>query len=160
MRVKTQSLVGEYWHVDEDDPAIDKSEPKWRAAFERALETGDLNALPLKNGASDPPAIFRLRHLSAREYRWLLDYDARREGVNEMMWEAVALALIGVRGVTDQDGRPLELERGRFPGCGSWQSAKPEQVNALMADEDGRYEADRLNRLAERVLVDTAPRKG
>lgn len=161
MRVRTQTLVGEYWYIDENDPAIDKESKDWRERYERAMETGELADMPLKNGSSEPPAIFRLRHLTAREYSWLADYESRHVGPNTMFWEAIALALLGVRNVTDETGKPVEVERARQPdSTGAWQSARPDVVNILMADEDGRYDAARLTRLGNRILADRVPHKG
>lgn len=161
MRVRTQTLVGEYWYIDENDPAIDKEPKDWRERYERALETGEMSAMPLKNGSSEPPAIFRLRHLSAREYTWLGDYAARQRGPNEMLWEAIALALLGVKNVTDEGGKAIEVVRARHTEVTPhWQTARGDQVDALLADEDGRYDKDRLSRMALRILQDRSPRSG
>jgi hypothetical protein len=155
MIVRTQSLAGEWVHVDEEDPALDREPDDWRDRYDRALELSDLAVLPLKSG--QPPVLWRFRHLSADEVAWIVD---RGTGSVTMNLDTLALALVGVTGVQDEHGKSFVLARLRDPQRNGFSSVKREQLDALLRDSDGRLDARRLGRLAGRVWSQVNPRNG
>lgn len=158
MRVKTASLIGEYVHVDSEDPAIDRSSDKWEHDYQIAMDTGDLSVLPLKNGSTEPPVLWRFRHLTTRELAWLSDSAAR--GMSTTMVNAVALALVGVTNVTDEKGKPVEVKRQRSLDLNGWQAVNEDILTSLLADEEGRPDSNRAIRLGTRIMADGIPRRG
>lgn len=156
MRIRTQSLVGNYVHIDEHDPAIDRDVPQWGKLYERAIESGDISIIPLKNGTTEPPTIWTFRHLTAEQYGWVTD-TARTGGAGGMFFNALALALVGVKNVTDEAGREVAIEREPSLKLNGWQAVKTDQLNALLADEEGKPDPQRVTRLGARVMSDRVP---
>lgn len=141
--LKTKSLTGEYVHVLKDDQALDQKADGFDAAYKRALETGDFSAVPRSQGLE--PAIWKLRHLTEPEWRYVQDVSGRY-GLNSACYEAVALSLLGVKGVDlDIERTPASSRRG-FP------SVLPEQMEQLTADV--------VNELGFRVIGERGPRNG
>lgn len=159
MIVRTQSLAGEYVHVDEEDPAIDQSGAEWRLAYTRALELGELGSLPLRAGG-ESPVVWRFRHLSAEEIAWAVDRVAPGKNNLSSNLDLLALALVGVRGVKTEDGQQLELKRARDPRRNGFEAVKPEQLDMLLRDENGFLDTGRLIRLSNRVWADIIPPQG
>jgi len=155
MIVRTQSLAGEFVHVDELDPALDQEAPDWRQKYDRALELSDFTGLPLKNGGQ--PVVWRFRHLSADEVAWVVD---RGVGNMTMNLDVLALALLGVIGVQDETGKPYVVARERDPQRAGFVATRREQLDALLRDPDGRLDNKRLGRLAGRVWADLVPPRG
>lgn len=147
--LKTKSLVGPYEHVLRDDPAFDhgktaKARKAFDEAYERALETGDFKAVPKHAGVE--PVVWRLRHLTAAEWRWVQDVNSRF-GLNSACLEATALALESVDGIPD-----FQIERGADRARRGWEAVVPEQLE--------RLESAVVNELGLRVFGDQSPRKG
>lgn len=166
MIVKTQSLAGEFVHVDELDPSLDRPADdapaavveKFRHAYQRALETSDLASLPIKNGS--PPVVWRFRHLSADEIAWLVDRAAIEGAGLRLSLDILALALVGVNGVQDELGKPFVLARARDAARNGFTAVKREQLDLLLRDESGRLDSPRLGRLAGRIWQELNPRNG
>ena len=60
--LKTATVQDDYAWIWDDDEAIDKAKDDWRTEYDAALESGDLDRLPLKPGVK--PTVFWLRHPS------------------------------------------------------------------------------------------------
>lgn len=159
MIVRTQSLAGDYVHVDVEDPALDQGVDGWRQRYDRALELSDLAGLPLKEGAE--PVVWKFRQLTADEIAWTVDRANAAGGTGMTMnLDTVALALVGVEGVQDEKGKPFVLARVRDQVRGGFMAVKREQLDALLRDDEGRMDGQRLSRLANRVWGETSPRRG
>lgn len=154
-RLRTQTLIGEYQHIDIEDPAIDRKVKGWKESYERAMEVGDVALVPLKNGGSDPPTIWRFRHLSGRQKSWLGDRHQFGWGPRETMNAALQLGLVGVSNVVDEAGEPFGFEREPQPEMRGWDGVPEEALNFLT---DGDIEL--IIRLGVRVMKDDYPRKG
>lgn len=141
--LKTKSLVGPYEHVLRDDQALDQKAEGFDAAYERALETGDFQDVPRRQGLE--PAVWTLRHLSEPEWRFVQDISGRF-GLNSACYEAVALSLMGAKGVA------LDVERAPAASRRGFLSVIPEQMEQLAADV--------VNELGFRVIGERGPRKG
>lgn len=112
-------------HVWSRDPALDDSDP---AALEDALakvrETGDVKALPLKEGKR--PVIWKLTSLTEKAYRALsrtsafevhkamADQNLRHVLMERATYaetsEATRRCLIGVEGALGADDRPFQIQ--------------------------------------------------
>jgi hypothetical protein len=157
--VRTKSLAGEYVHVDELDPAMDQEAPDWRRKYDRALELGEVETIPRRDGMS--PVVWRFRHLSADEIAWLVDRAAALgPGSLALALDVLALALVGAAGVQTEDGKPYVLERERDARRAGFMALKREQLDMLLRDDEGRMDARRLGRLAGRVWSELNPRNG
>lgn len=154
MIVRTQSLAGDYVHVDVEDPALDRAADSWRQRYDRALELSQLDALPLKEGAE--PVVWKFRQLTSDEITWLVD----RGGSMTMNLDTLALALVGVQGVQDEKGKTFVLERARDQFRGGFKAVKREHLDLLLRNEQGRFDGQRLVRLANRVWTETSPLNG
>lgn len=141
--LKTKSLVGPYEHVLRDDPALDQKADGFDEAYARALETGDFAPVPRHAGAE--PVVWKLRHLKAAEWRFVQDVSGRF-GLNSACLEAVALALLSVKGIE------LRVERSPSASRRGFEAVIPEQLEQL----DG----DVVNELGFRVIGEQGPRKG
>jgi len=69
LNLRPPSAFAEFSHVYSKDPAIDAASEALN--FDRWLESGDPEFLPLKPGQK--PTEFRLRHLTAREHAEIVD---------------------------------------------------------------------------------------
>lgn len=158
MVIRTKALAGEYVHVDEEDPALDREVDNWRHRYDRALELSDVASLPLKNGT--PPVVWRFRQWTPDEVAWLIDHETRGQGRAQRNLDAIAIALVGVDGVKDEAGKTVALERERDQARGGFLAAKREQLNALLSDDRGRAQMRLVGRLADRVWAELSPRNG
>lgn len=176
MIVRTQSLAGEYVHVDERDPALarppdlDPTDPpaaraeaqkrldEFQHAYDKALELGVLSSLPLRNG--EVPVVWRLRHLSADEVAWVVDRGASGTGNLTLSLDILALSLVGVGNVKGEDGKPFEVKREPDARRGGFVSLRREHLDLLLREDNGRLSSGRLTRLANRVWADINPPKG
>jgi len=69
LNLRPPSSFAEFSHVYSKDPAIDTESESYD--FQRWLESGDPEFLPLKPGQK--PTEFRLRHLTAKEHAEIVD---------------------------------------------------------------------------------------
>lgn len=158
MIVRTQSLAGNYVHVDEEDPALDKAEESWRQRYDRAIEVSDLAGLPIKDG--EKPTVWKFRHLTSDEAAWLADVPARGGGSVTMCLDALALALVGIDGAKDENGRPFTVPRARDPERRGFTAVKKTALDAILRTEDGRINMSLAKRLGDRVLLENFPPNG
>lgn len=157
--LKTRNLVGTYEHVLEADPAFDRPERRpdeddksWEArakafddAYLRATETGDFSGLPTKDAAE--PAVWRLRHLTGEQWRWVQDIATRTDGgMAQAYYHACALALVSVKGAG------IDIQRGRDAARRGWEAVKAEVLDQL-ADQV-------VSELGARVVSAALPRNG
>jgi len=127
-------------HIYSRDPALDASDPeRLSRALKTFRDTGDRSELPLKNG--EQPAIFRYVSLSQAGF-----YALGRASRGEMLSTAVRHALVGIDGVTGEDGRPLKLEFTDGP--------EKMLTDASMALIWDYYRAGLLTELGERVIAE------
>ncbi len=154
-RIRTETLAGEYSHIDIEDAAIDREAPKWEDGYARAMETGDIGHVPLRNGTSDPPTIWRFRHLTTSQKAWLGDHPSHGIGTRETMLQARQLALVGVQNVVDDPNRPIAVDRVRLPAMRDWQGVSEDQVNTLLGGD-----VNLMLRLGVRIMKDDVPPNG
>lgn len=142
--LKTASLVGPYEHVLRVDPAFDAKAKDFAEAYDRAIETGDFSAVPRRAGGPEP-VVWQLRHLTDQQWRFVQDLTDRY-GLNTSLFDAVALALTGVRGLE------LEIDRAPDRRRRGWE-AVTDEVMARIPD-------DTVNQLGLRVVAAQNPRNG
>lgn len=143
MKFLRKTLVGPYEHVLRDDPALDQKAEGFAAAYDQALETGDWSKVPRHPGQE--PVVWILRHLTAAEWRWVQDINARC-GLNSACLEATALALESVRGVE------LEVRRAPAAARRGFESVVAEQIEQLTSAV--------INDIGLRVVAEQGPRNG
>lgn len=147
MQFKTNSLAGSFEHVLRDDPAFDQKAEGFDKAFERAVETGDFSAVPRTPGGPEP-AVWTLRHLTERQWRFCLDL-IERFGSSSALYDMVALGLESVKGAGIAIERDFDVRRR------GWEVVKEEQL-----DEIERRFRGAINELANRIGAVRRPRNG
>lgn len=85
------------------DPAFDHEADDWEARVGEYRETGEVSALPLKNG--EAPAEFSCERLSRKDY-----IDATLMPPLEAASFVVKRSLKAITGITDDEGRPMPVE--------------------------------------------------
>ena len=142
--LRAKTLVGPYEYVLKDDPALDRKAKGFAEAFDRAIETHDFSAVPKHPGLE--PVVWRLRHLTAAEWRLVQDVNGRF-GMNSACLDATALALVGVDGLVDFEvKRAVDRTRRGF-----------EAVEAGLLEQ---LEPAVITELGLAVFADHLPRKG
>lgn len=157
MILRTKSLVGRYVHVLSDDPALDQGAEDFEHRHKQAIETGNLDLLPLKNG--ERPLVWEFEHLSADATAWM--FDRGRDGDHgRLMLHALALGLVGVRGLKDEAGQDARLTRRPDPKRGGFEAVVPDQLEQLVRDDQGHVLLTRISELGGRVVTELVPPQG
>lgn len=170
MQIRTKSLVGKYVHVLSTDPALelepvgdtDAETAKLRAeaveAYRLAIESGDLDKLPVKDG--EKPTVWELTHLTSDAASWLLDQGST-EGNLRLSLHAIAMAVAGIRGgVKDEDGKTVPFKRAPRSSRSGFLALPDELVNALTTTDDGRLNVPLIQELGGRIAKQLLPRNG
>lgn len=155
--LKTKTLAGKYEYVLSTDPALDQKADGFADAFRIAVETGKTDGLPLKDGQR--PTVFELTHLGPDASGWLLDQGAT-EGNHRMSLHGIALALVGIKGALDEEGKPVQWKRRRNPERGGFVALDDAQLEAVVADENGATNWPLVSELGGRIGKQLFPRKG
>lgn len=156
MILKTKTLVGTYVHVLLTDPALDHEADGFVDAYRIAMDTGQLDKLPLKPGQQ--PLVWEFTQVGPDETAWLL--DRAHHGQNGFALDAVALALVKVRGLKNEKGEDAKLVRRFSARRGGFKAVDDDQLAALFSDEDGRYITRWVTALGARVTRELLPRNG
>lgn len=115
--IPARTLVGECSYIYLGDPSLDHDVDGFADKYRLYRETGDEKHLPLKPG--DEPTRFKLRLLSRAEFRYVQDQIAARRGYLGALRLAASMALVGLGGLRDEDGK--ELKGDRFPNADGFQ---------------------------------------
>jgi hypothetical protein len=148
--MRMSSLIGEYVHVARSDDALDREAKDFVERYNRALETGSVDGLPLKNGGS--PRLWRLRHLTLDEVTWLLDQGQNGTGAHRLALHAIALALVGVTELKDSDGNPATLEREPDPRRAGFVALSAASLELVLRDPGRKAQLDTIRDLGNRIL--------
>lgn len=104
MSIKSHTLVEPYEYVSVHDAAVDSDAPdfeeRWRLYLDGAGEP------PLKPGAE--PVRYQLRHVTNTERGYLMKLGRDADGSAPLA--AAAIALVGMSGAKDGEGKPLGVE--------------------------------------------------
>lgn len=135
LSLSRSTLVEDYLHHWEDDPAFDQGAPMFKAEYRKAKESGDWSKVPRKEGAPEPTG-FKLRHLRGKVMRHAKDVIGSKAQYTAFR-ELAALALVGVKGLTDPaTGEDYVVSRVRHPVTGL-EVASDEDMDALEEFADG-----------------------
>ncbi len=103
MAIRPNTLVADYDYISEHDEAVDRS-----------VEDFDLKWKHYRDGMGDPPLIpgskptvFRLRHLGSADRMFI----GAANGGHELLLTAAGIALIGVTGLSDEEGKPVVFRK-------------------------------------------------
>lgn len=116
MLVTKRPLTEPVEYIYSQDPALDRDAADFAEKWRLYRERGDSSVLPLKPGQK--PAVWRLRQLAGKPRRRLRDFlketQSAKGGPSETgLYVACQIALAGVSGLRDQDGREVELVPAR-----------------------------------------------
>lgn len=151
MILKSKTIRGTFEHVFSEDDALDRAAEGWQKQWEGALDHSDWSLLPLREGAK--PAVWKLRHLSPKEWRLVMD-RATSAGMESAAFTAAILALVEVSGLYDAEGAAVTLQREIDPTLG-----RP----ALSAEQQAWLDDNfppLLKELGNQVIANLTPRKG
>lgn len=92
LRLQTATVHEDYAWIYPGDEAIDTDREDWEAELEAALESQDMDRLPLRQGAQ--PTIFTLRHPTPVMRRYFAGLHGRDEGWSIALRRVVQLSLV------------------------------------------------------------------
>lgn len=103
--LRSHTLVADYEFISQFDDAVDRTvddfEHRWQMYRDGAADC------PLIAGVE--PTRFTLRHITSTERVYLLELHSG--GEHGLMVAAAAMALVGIKGMRDEAGKPLEAKR-------------------------------------------------
>src|SRR5687768_10380873 len=103
--IRPHTLVSDWEYVSRFDEAVDHDVPDFDDAWRQYLDGA--KEPPLKPGVE--PTMFKLRHVTSTERVYLFElYQGEEKG---LMLAAAAMALVGVRGLKDEQGKPIEVSK-------------------------------------------------
>ena len=146
------TLVEDYLHYWEGDPAFDKDADNFKAEYDKAVESGDWSNVPRAEGGAEPTG-FKLRHLRGKARRYVQDIADR--GGMQALREVAALALTGLKDAPDprNDGKDYHL------------SFETNEVGMKVVSEKDMDELDRfdggtlVNSIGSRAAKEMRPSK-
>ncbi len=103
--LRSHTLVENYDFISQFDDAVEREAPDFEQRWK--LYTDGAADCPLKAGAE--PTRFQLRHITSSERVYLL--ELHEGGEHGLMVAAAAMALVGIKNLRDEEGKPLEVKR-------------------------------------------------
>jgi len=92
LSIKTATIHEDYQWIYEGDDAVDTDREDWADELASALESSDMERLPLRQGVK--PTVFTLRHPTPTMRRYFAGLQGRDEGWAIALRKVVQLSLV------------------------------------------------------------------
>ena len=142
---KSVTLVEEYTYICRQDDAVQQDAPDFDLKWQQYLD--GQGPPPLIPGAK--PTVFKLRHLNTLARGRLMRYLARANEDRSLFWDAAFaafnLAVVGVEGLLDAEGKPVKLQF-------DFDDEGPHKVPVLHADSVEQFDISWVYEVGDRVI--------